>query len=129
MRAKRWFEQTESSFHKVIPLIKESRAIFCKVTRKYFCVRTIRKKAIYYDRTNTASTILDNYAHYKRLFAEFGTVVLNFGLHNKELQMDAIQELLERLFEDFLTGKTAIIWRETAPQHFKNPCGVYSPDA
>ena len=116
-------------FTKFFPYLEKVGPYFARVSRKYFCVRTIRKKAICYDRTNTASTILNNYAHYKRLFAEFGTVVINFGLHNKELRMDPIQELLERLSVDLSTGKTAIIWRETAPQHFKNPGGVYSPDA
>jgi len=54
---------------------------------------------------------------------------MNFGLHNKELRMDPIQELLEKLPGDILQSKTTLIWRETAPQHFSNLGGVYSPDA
>ena len=117
------------AFTKLFPYMKKLGRYFERVSRKYFCVRTIRNRAICYDRTNSASTILKNYANYKRLFAEFGTVVINFGLHNKELRMDPIQELLEQLSGDMLISKTTLIWRETAPQHFNNLGGVYSSDA
>jgi len=122
-------EGKKLAFTQLFPYMKKVRQHFGRVSRKYFCVRTNRKRAICYDRTNTASDILENYAYYKLLFAEFGTVVMNFGLHNKEFRLDPIQELLKLLSGDLLTGKTTLIWKETAPQHFKNPGGVYSPDA
>ena len=122
-------ERKKLAFTQLFPYMKKVGQHFARVSRKYFCVRTKRKRAICYDRTNTASDILENYAKYKLLFTEFGTVVMNFGLHNKELLMDPIQELLKVLSRDLLAGKTTLIWKETAPQHFKNPGGVYSTDA
>ena len=122
-------ERKKLAFTQLFPYMKKVGQHFGRVSRKYFCVRTNRKRAICYDRTNTASGILENYSHYKLLFAEFGTVVMNFGLHNKELRLEPFQELLKLLSRDLLTGKTTLIWKETAPQHFKNPGGVYSPDA
>ena len=116
------------AFTKLFPHMKKVGQYFARVSRKYFCVQTVTERAICYDRTNTAAVILENYEDYKRLFAKFGTVVMNFGLHNKELRMDPIQELFKKLSGDISQSKTTLIWRETAPQHFNNPGGVYSPD-
>jgi len=96
-------------------------------TRKNFCVRSVSKSLICYDRTNVAQNILDNYRRYKKLFSEFGIIVLNFGLHDKDFNLIPVQLLFRKLKRD-LNSKTALVWRETAPQHFNNEGGVYSPE-
>lgn len=78
--------------------------------------RTLNKELICYDRTNVAQDILSKYAFYKRFFSEFGVVVVNYGLHNKELNTDPIKELVHRLSTDLIGTNTILIWRETAPQ-------------
>lgn len=112
----------------LFPYSKKIGKFFERATRKYFCIKTFRKSTVCYDRTNTANNVLAKYTLYKKLFSEFGLVVMNFGLHNQGLDMDPIRELLSRLSKDLAQSKTKLIWRETAPQHFNNYGGVFSPD-
>jgi len=121
-------DKRKYSFARLFPYSKRVSKLFSKISRKYFCTKTLNKELICYDRTNVAQDILSKYAFYKRFFSEFGVVVMNYGLHNKELNTDPIKELVHRLSTDLIGTNTILIWRETAPQHFSNLGGVFSAD-
>jgi len=118
------------SFTKIFPYTAKSGGkLYSRVTRKYFCMKTHQSKLICYHRTNVADDVLQRYDFHLKLFSDFGVVVMNFGLHNKQLDTDPIAKLLPRLSKDLSKHKTILIWRETAPQHFDNLGGIFSEDA
>jgi hypothetical protein len=121
--------QKKYSFSHIFPYTKVLGRHHTRVSRKYFCTKTKRKEVICYDRTDTAQNIVNKYAVYKRLLSEFGVVVMNFGLHGKNRDLEVVDDLMQRLTADLAKSRTLLIWRETAPQHFRNVGGVFSPDA
>lgn len=121
-------EKEKLAFGNLFPYTKRISPLHGIVTRKNFCVK-VRFASIYicYDRTNVAQNILDKFGKYSKLFQEFGTVVMNFGLHDKDLELSSVRTLLIKL-KEVIDLETTLIWRETAPQHFNNKGGVYTPE-
>ena len=97
-------------------------------SRRYFCVRLVSLNSwICYDRTTKAQHVLDALPTYKRMMSNTAYVVLNFGLHNPTLDVSPLRRVISGLKGELPTT-TQLIWRESSPQHFANPGGVFSRD-
>ncbi|XRB17780.1 hypothetical protein RI054_16g76250 [Pseudoscourfieldia marina] len=120
-------EHTDRKRHPLVSVYKKAKRLpfwSKEASRKYFCVKLPKlNSSICYDRTNTSHKILQKMRIYRQMMAESAYVVMNFGLHNPSLDISAFAKLLSLLK---LPSSTQLIWKETAPQHFANPGGVFS---
>ena len=57
-------------------------------------------------------------------------LVINYGLHLNSTPKSAIRKAFSDNMHNFVNtrGEVALVWRETSPQHFKNPGGAFTRD-
>ena len=83
------------------------------------------KRRFEISKASTAQEIVSKFVVYDEMFKDEDIVVFSFGLWNKKLLMKPVDELFSLLSKK----KTKIVWRETAPQHFANDGGTFTPES